>query len=665
MVLQTLRERLTGIMAIFILGLIAIPFAFVGVNSYFAPDSTNNVAVVNEEGITLNDFNASFQNYRERMRSLLGPRFDAADFDGVIVRREHLDTMIDRVLLRQAAAETGLAVDDQVLAQAIREVPAFQMQGEFDPEVYQNQLTAQGMTPQEFEDQMRSSMVLSQFPSSIAESSIATNRELDEYIRIQDQRRVYKALVVPAEVDSPSQDESGEESAEGADETASTEDEVPAPEDSYSEEQIEAWFAEHSGEFRHPERVTIEYLELNADQLGEGEAIDEEELKQRFEEQKGRFMTPEARLTSHILISVDPAADDAEVETAREEAEAIYERVLAGEDFAELARKNSDDQGSAAIGGDLDWVEPGVLTESFEDALYQLSMEAPVSEPVQTGFGWHVIQLRDIRPAEGMSFEEARDTLSMELLTERREREYLDIADRLVDIIYEDPTTLEAAAEELDLEILTAGPFSRDGGIGIAAYPDVIESAFSDLVLLQGSVSDPVNLGTNHMVVVRLREHLPEADMALEEVREEVIASMKQEDAMAAAESKARDFLARLESGETMEAIAEESGVELLDTESEGARRNDPVGSPELREQIFDLDAPRDDEPRRTVLELANGFALVELERVLDGSLTEEESARRDAYKRRLANAFASNEALSFIRVLRSQSDVQVFEDRL
>jgi len=676
MVLQKLRDRLTGIVAIFILGLLAVPFALVGVNSYFAPDTENNVAMVNKEGITLPEFNASFQNYRERMRSLLGERFDAAQFDDAIVRRQHLDTMIDRELLRQVAAETGLSVDDQFLAQSIRELPGFQVNGQFNVDVYQSQLSAQGMTPQQFENQMRASMVLSQYPATISASAIATSREVDEYIQLQEQKRAFGALLVKAEtqdavgeIEEPIEvaEETVEEAVEAAEEAlevAETEESSELTAVDIPEERIQGWYEEHTDQYRRPERVIVEYLELDAAAMDAEETIDEDTLRQRFEDQSGRFLTPEARLASHILIEVSPTADEAEIATARERAQALYDRLMAGEEFAELAREFSEDQGSASSGGDLDWVEPGFMVEAFENALYELSMDAPVSEPVQTGFGWHLIQLRDIRPAEGMSFEEARETLEAELITERNERRFIETADRLVDIIYEDPTTLEAASEELGLEIKEAGPFDRSGGTeGVTTNAEFLEAAFSDLVLLQDSASDPVDLGPNHIAVIRVREHLPETVRPLEEVRDAVIAAIEVDDAMNLAKERAAALLARLDSGETLLSLAEETGLELL--ESEGAGRNASELAPDFRQGLFEMAAPAEGEVTRDVLALDDGYAVVQLELVVPGSLSEEEAARRSAYQSRLANVSASSETQAFLRMLRSQSDVQVFEDRL
>ena len=518
MVLQAIRERLTGIIAIFVFSILIIPFAFVGVGSYFATDAVNIIARVNDSEITTTEFNDSFQNYRRRMQSLLGDGFDPVQFEQPMIKRQHLDNMIDREVLAQVSLQTGLAVDDASLANEIREMQIFQVDGEFNQDVYQSRLVALGMTAAQYENEMRAGLIMDQYPSTIMTSAIATDWELKEYARLQDQSRAFKAIVVNAQtadveaVDSPADTELQPET-----ETATPESDV-APD--IDEADLLAWYEANPADYRSTEQVIIEYVELDASNLSDHSEPDEEQLQARFEEQKARFITPESRLASHILIAVGSSEDEAAIETARQKAASIAEQIQDGTDFSEMARTHSDDAGSASQGGDLGWIEPGFMVKAFEDSLYGLTLAKPLSDPVQTSFGWHVIRLVDIRPSEGMSFEEAREILLQEYIAEQQDRQYLEQADRLVDLIYEDPTTLSAAAEALALQVQELGPFGRTDGQGLAANQAVVEAAFSELVLAQGSVSEPVDIGENHMVMIRLKEHLPEAVKPFESVRE-------------------------------------------------------------------------------------------------------------------------------------------------
>jgi len=640
MVLQAMRERLTGIIAFFIFAILIVPFAFVGVNSYFTSNAVNSVARVNDVDITTNDYSEGFQNYRRRMQSLLGAKFDPEQFDQPIIRRQFLDSLIDQYLLRQVSEEVGLTVDDETLARAIRNVPAFQVDGVFNADVYQTRLAAQGSNPHRFENEMRAQLVLDQFPGTITASAISTDWELKQFVRLHDQKRAFKAIVVNA----------------GSGDTGGPGEEV-------TDEAIEEWYQSHQQLYRSEEKVVIEYVELNAASMKEDVVPDEDQLRARFEEQKARFVTPESRLASHILIEVDPDADEATIETARQQAESLAERARAGEDFATLAKEYSQDVGSAAQGGDLGWVEPGFMVQAFEDGLYALTKEHPISDPVRSGFGWHVIYLRDIRPAEGMTFEEARETILAEYRTEMQEKKYLEQADRLVDLIYEDPTTLSSAAEVLGLEIHEAGPFGRNGGEGIAANPQVVNAAFSDLVLLQGSVSDPVDLGDNHMVMLRLKQHIPEAVLPLDQVRDSVIASVRHERALHNASERAENIVEQLQGGADSAAVAEAQSLELLAAES--ARRDDTEIPNDLLTQIFKLQPPEGDTPRNVVVPLSDGYAAVQLLRVVDGEVSDEDLQKIRNYRQRIANATANAEAVGFLRMLRKQSEVEVFEDKL
>jgi len=672
MVLQTIREKLTGILAGVFFAVLIIPFAFVGVNSYFTSDAVNSVAVVNEQEITLNDFNQSFQNYRRRMQSIMGANFDAEQFDQAIVRREHLDTMIDQELLAQLSIEAGLSVADDRLAMAIREIPAFQVDGVFNADVYQSRLLAQGRTPKQFENDMRAQMIMGQFPSSIATSAISTSWELGGYVSLQEQKRAFQAILVPAQLDESEDVDSETGDPEIADSTEETDIELAEAADSLVEEAVEeaieeeailAWYESHTDDYRSEERIIIQYLELDAAMLGGDIAPDEEQLMVLFEEQESRFISPETRLASHILIEVDSQAPELDIESARQEAEDLAVRARDGEDFITLARDNSQDAGSAPDGGDLGWVEPGFMVKAFEDALYELTLENPISDPVQSGFGWHIIYLRDVRPAEGMTFAEARPVILEEYQADKDERRFLEQADRLVDIIYEDPTTLDAAAVELGLEINQAGPFGRAGGDGISANPEVVKASFSDLVMLQGVVSDPVDLAENHMVMILMKEHLPEALLPLEEVRNRVVQSVLGQRAMDAAQFRANELLAQVSSGADLSVLSADNELELL--ADEAAIRNSPAVRSDLLQDLFLMEAPGEDGPVNEVLKLSDGYAVVQLQSVTDGVLAEEDVLKTQSYNRRISNATGSNEAYSFMRMLRSQSEIKVFEDRL
>ncbi|MEE4175653.1 MAG: SurA N-terminal domain-containing protein [Xanthomonadales bacterium] len=637
MLLQRIRERLTGMLAVVFLGVLIVPFAFVGVNEYLSAGSGNQVALVNEEEITSEAFNQSFINYRRQMQQRLGDSFDPSDYDSTVARLEHLDRMIDEELLRQAAESLEFAVDDERLAQTIRDIPAFQVDGAFNADVYQARVAAMGMSVPQFESQLRQSAAVSTLPQAISSSSFATDREYREFVALTEQTRDFQALTVPSDVAS-----------------------VP---ETLPEEQLRAWYEDNQGRFQTEEQVTIEFLEIDGSVLPEGELPSDEDLRAAYEAQKGRFITPERRRVSHILIEAPASAPQGEIEAARLQAEAIAAQALSGEDFATLAEASSEDIGSASLGGDLGFLEPGIMAESFEAAAFELTLDEPISDPVQTGFGWHIIKLTDIEPSSGMSFEEAREVLLEEARESTAERAFLDLADRLVDIVYEDPTTLEAASLDLGLEIKTEGPFTRAGGQGIASNPDVVEAAFSELVLLQDSASDLIDLGPTDAVVIRVLEHEPVRTQSFEEVRDAVEQGVREELAMTRARERAEALKARIEAGEALEAVAEAEGLNLETVEA--ADRRSLAPDPVVVQNVFKLPRPENDSPALHVIEGMTGYSLVALQSVTDGEVADDAPLASRQARAMMGTINASVESWALVRQLRERADVQIFEDNL
>jgi len=637
MVLQSIRERLTGVLAFFILGLLVIPFAFVGVNEYLTAGSGNQVARVNDQEIGFEQFNQSFIDYRRQMQQRMGDAFDASDYDSIVARLEHLDRMIDEELLRQAAIELDLAVDDERLAQTIRDIPAFQVDGVFNADVYQARVNAMGMSIPQFEQQLRQSAVMSTLPQGIRDSSFATRSEYEEYVALMEQTRSFDVVSVPARID--------------------------AVEATFSDEEITAWYEANRDRFQTEERVTIEYLELDLADMDPGEAPPEAELRAAYEAQQGRFITPERRRVSHILIEAPAGAGDTAIEAARVEAAALALQAQEGADFAALAEAESDDIGSAPLGGDLGFLEPGIMADAFEEAAYELTLDEPVSDPVLTGFGWHVIKLMDIEPSSGMSFEEAREVLVREAQEARGERVFLDMADRMVDIVYEDPTTLEAASLDLGIDVQTAGPFSRAGGEGIAAEPSVVEAAFSELVLVQDSASDLIELGPNHAVMLRVLEHEPVRTRALEEVRDEVVEALREERARDLARERAEALRLRLTEGAEPALVAEEAGLTLQGVDAASRNSTDP--DPVTVSNVFTLPRPGEEAPVWHVVESGDGYALVGLREVTNGAVDETELLAARQARLMMGTINASVESWALLRQLREAAEVEIFEDNL
>ncbi|MGB0133897.1 peptidyl-prolyl cis-trans isomerase, partial [Dokdonella sp.] len=429
-----------------------------------------------------------------------------------------------------------------------------------------------------------------------------------------------------------------------------------------TEEEITTYYEAHQQEYMNPELVALEYVEVDAQDMDVQLVADEATLKDRYEKEQSRFVSSEQRLASHILIKVEGDGGPDEQKKALEAAESLVTRINAGEDFSELAKTESADLGSRALGGDLGWLDKGMTDPAFEEALYALEA-GQVSDPVLSSEGYHVIEVREVRPGKTRSFEEVREELAAEYGESERERAYNDKSGRLIDLTYEDSTSLAPAAKELGIEVKKTALFSRAGGEGLASNPEVVAAAFSDLVLVQGNNSDKVELGPNHLAIVRVSEHKPATPKPIEEVRSDVEQRVIAERISNLAQERADELFARLGKGESLTAIGEELALPVQ--EQKGVGRSAINVDQALVSSAFALPRPAEGKPEFSLVQLgADSFALLALDGVTDADPAAADQPTREAARNTIKQANADSAAREFVAALRAGMDVQVSEER-
>lgn len=669
--LQAIRDRISGVMAIIVLGLLAIPFAFFGVGNYFQPDLNNNVAVVGELEISQREFQNSFNSYRGQMRRMLGDSFDEMQYATALARREHLEDLIDQRLLQQFAVAGGMDIPQRQLAERIQAIEAFQAAGTFNNEIYTQALAYQGLSPAEFEAGLREDLVTQNLVSALSASGQPPPAEINAVLALENQTRNVDYVFVAA---APYRDSIA-----------------------ISDEQIEAYYNDNQQQFMQPEQLSVDYLDLNPQQNAADIEVDETELRDLYESQKQRFMTEERRRAQHILLTT---SDDAGNDDAEARIRALRERIEAGEDFAELAREYSQDPGSAEQGGDLGWVEPGVMVDAFEDALYALA-PGSVSEPVKTGFGWHLIKLNEIDPSVGKTFEQARDELAQEWIADRIDRQYRDLADEMVNLSFEHPDALQPIADQLGLEIQHSELFTRESGTGIAGNAEVREAAFSDLVLVEQNNSDPIELGDQRMLIVRLNEHIPASPRPLAEVRDQITLLLQRKLASSRAREVAEQIATAAREADPVEgqtrlaaslrkltglsaspAVAAADAQEGSDADELAAATTEAfqqslqvVSKTDLSrtdyqlgqvflQGVFSMNTGAEESVIMALPRNGQDWAVVELHGVNESAEAGSEQMQ-NRFKTQLQRQIANQELEALLAQLRANTEIQVFEDRL
>ena len=579
--LQTIRDKAQGFFAWVIVILITIPFAFWGINSYFGGGGTALVATVAGEEITQGDLNRAYQEERDRISAMLGGRPLPAFLDEKTLRRQALDRLVKEHVIRNFAEDNGFNVSNAQVRAYIAGIDAFKSGGQFDNERYETALRNRGMHPAEFEYRVRDSLVNEQVVLGISDTGFSTATERKQARDLRDQERELSWFRVTA--DSFRKD------------VRVTEDDIKASYEATKENYVE------------PQKVTVSYLELSNESLSAnvpepGEAA----IEQRYQESKAEFTQPEERRASHILIAVKASDDEAAHTKAHEKAAEIKERLRLGEDFATLAKAESQDPGSASSGGELGWFGRGAMVPAFEQAVFDMQA-GQISDVVESSFGFHIIKLEEIRPENVKPLDEVRPQLVRRLKTEEAERQFYDMSERLANLSYEQPDNLQVPAEELGLEIKKAGPFPQSGGDGIAAEPKVIAATFSDDVLKEGNNSEMIELGPNRLIVLRVSDIQPERIKPLAEVRDQIEDVIIAERAGEKAENAAKQAIA---GGGDAQSMADAAGVEL---EQPGfVKRNNATLPGEVVEKLFQLPKPEEGKPKVEGVALANGdFAVL------------------------------------------------------
>lgn len=627
--LHFIRERAQGWVAWFIVGLITIPFALWGVNSYITGASDIVVASVNGEPIKQAEFQRSLQQYRERMRETLGDRFDPSLFDNQSTKQNVLNGLIEQKLLYSANQALGQRVSDSEINRAVQQTAAFQLDGQFNIERYKMLLARAGFSPASYETQLRIDLLGKELSNSIQRSAIVTKHDIDSLLSLEKQQR---------------------EVAYGVVEAAPLSAAIVI-----SDEDAKANYEENKRLYTTPERVSVDYIELSVANLAKTVEVDEAAARQFYADNTSQFMSPEQRQASHILIEGDEAS-------ALKILAAAEYRLSQGEDFAVVAKELSQDIASAPNGGDLGLLQQGVMEdEAFDSALFGLVEVGDVSEIVKTEFGHHLIQLTAIKAPEGKAFGDVKMEIAATMRRQEAEQLFFEQAERLAELSYENPDSLDVAAEELDLTINTSSLFTRQGGEGIAADKNVLNVAFSDDVLIEDLNSTVIELSDTHMMVLHKKEHVLTSQLPFDEVSAGIKIKMKAVRAQQKAVETGEALLEKLRSGAEAKPLFPEG--QWHDAMVIG--RSETALDRDMLDAVYAMPKP-DLAPSYHGFTIANGnYVIVTLTAVLEGKAEDASEQDRVGLSAYLARGYGDSELRAFLASLKADADIDISAEYL
>nr|VFJ42332.1 MAG: peptidyl-prolyl cis-trans isomerase D [Candidatus Kentron sp. FW] len=657
--LQDIRDRAQGWIAWLLVLFISIPFALWGIHEYLGTDPNIPVVEIDGDELGLRQFQQAYRQKQTQLQNLFGAGFDLRMLDEKKLKKSTLDELIDNEVLLRAGLGEGLHIGDQQLARIIQSQEPFQEEGRFSDALYQQWLRMSGYTASGFEHEYRRDLLIEQIQVAIAGTALASERDIGNTIRLKEQKRITSLLTIPKARYS------GNEIAE---------------------ETIRDYYENNRSRFVTLERVSVDYLELSLDSLPDVADPTEEDLRTLYEEQKANYIEPEQRRARHILIRLDPEADEATVAAAHERLREVEQRLEKGEAFEELAKEYSEDTGTASQGGDLDFFGMGVMDPQFEAATYSL-VEGEVSGPVRSRFGLHLIELTGIRPGIIRSFEEVREKLLQDFQGYRKEQQFFEQAEQLANLTFENPDTLAVAADALGLEVKKTGFFDRTGlkdpndktadkGVSDdevadeAAFDEIVkhrkfvDAAFSEDVLNNGNNSEPVELGEYRVAVLHLGDHLSESPKSFEAVREEIATILDDKQAREQVTQLGQQLVAQLRDGADLASVGKTHGLTLREKIEIG--REDINETREIVNKVFGMPRPNGDGAVYDSLATVTGdFIVIALQEVVDGKSADNDPVLWKEARDILTNTYGSEEYRAYVRTLRADAKIHIYENNL
>ncbi len=533
--LRILREHASSWMLKGILILVAVTFISWGGYSYFREKKVTYVAKVNGVTIEWRDYNDAFQNAVKQYREALGPSFSEKMIEELRLKDEILDNLIAKILILQEAKRFGLSIPDEELREAIESIPAFQMNGQFDKRSYERFLRSNRMTPEEFEQSQRESLLLSKAVSLIKMNGgkVSDEEVLDTYLFENERINLTFLKIVP-------------EAFKG---------QINA-----NEIEIKDYYQKHQEEFRIPTFVQIQYLLFRPSDFENKVQVSLDEAKRYYDSRKDTFKIPKQVRVRDILIKAGPQDAPDQLEAKKKKAEEILEKAKKTKDFGSLAKQYSAAE-NASKGGDLGWIQRGMLGEQIESILFAMKA-GDLTGVLAARDGFHILKIEEVKEEKQKSFEEVKDQILQTLKKEKAKAEASRKADDAFYSLFRS-RDLEGYSREKDVPIKTTGLFKEGDEIqDIGKNPVFYSSALS---LKLGEISPVVTILPNFYILKLVNKkdsRIPPLDEVKEEVRQKVIGTKAEEKARQVAE----ELLNQIRTGKNIREVAREKGYPFEET---------------------------------------------------------------------------------------------------
>ncbi|WP_233115519.1 peptidylprolyl isomerase [Aggregatibacter actinomycetemcomitans] len=606
MVMEKLHGASNNWASKFLFGFITVTFVISSMAGYLYSRIDSSAAKVNGEEIS----QQAFQNQYNIASQNLSPQ--EADSPTVVanLKRQVLSSLIDQELLRQYVKDLKLGVSDERIKQEIVTTPSFQNNGKFDNVLYQQLLQSNGISAETYAGYVREALHLEQLQSGLGITAFTVPVQQEALTKLFFQRRDVRLA------------------------TLSLADEIAKQ--TVSAEEIQAYYDAHKADFTLPESVKVQYLDLSGANMEKNINISNVEIAQYYQDNKSQFMTQGQQRLAHIEVKTEQQAQD------------LYQQLQNGADFATLAKNHSIDPISAEKGGDLSWVSAGEFPKVFEDAANALDV-GKFSQPVKLDNSYHIILVEERKDSAVLPLERVRPQIVAQIRQNLVNNQFFSVEKRVAEKAFEDSSSLNAAAEAGGVKVQETGYFSRKGIPAALNYPNVVSAIFDSDISQGGSNSEPMSIGDQHSVVIRVLEHKAESVKSLDEAKNDITARLKRQKAEAVVLAEANKLVQELTAGKTVDSLKFGATQSLVFAEN-----NDPM----LYNAVFAMPKPTEGKAvYQATKETKGDIVVIALDKVVDGALSEQEQQQ---FAVQLARADQIALQNNLLNVLRAKAKIEI-----
>jgi peptidyl-prolyl cis-trans isomerase D len=630
--LVLIRDKATGWVAGVIVGLLVISFAFWGVSFYSGQAGKLNVAKVNDVDISFQSFQRSFVQLRKKMQSVLGDSLSLEE--DTFIKNQTIEKLIESELINQLVIDSGLNITNEKLVESIKNIEFFRNEEGFDRIKYERSINSIGMAPSIFEAQLRMDLLSNQLQAGFFETTFILESELENILRLESQSRdvTYTILSLPSFI------EDGE----------------------ISDSDVDVFYQANPNLFTQSEQVKVAYLELNIKELAKDIETNEEVLRNFYNDNKGDYDVVGQRSIRKLFVKTGEKATNENKNKAEAVITSALELANEGKDFVEIVEQST---GETLEFSEHTFMSKGIMGKEIDEFLFN-SEEGMVSKVIETKEGFNIVKVVEIRGGSENKYENSTQKVKEDYKNKQAELQFFELSDQLITLSYENSDNLEIAADAIDKEIINTDYFARDNDLeGLLSDPLIISKSFDPELIRSRNNSDAIELSDNHIVVLRVIEHKEVVTKPLEDVRDEVIASIRLKLAREKTNETGDRIVAELKSGVNPESIISHSGIEWTTTEK--VKRDDMFINRAILRSIFEAGKPNSDEPIITSQRLGSGdYAIIVVLNAYNETLeVDEELKKRTDLK--LRRTLSTNEWQDLLRDVRNNTNIRIFNENI